>query len=130
MKELLMTKIGGGGGESNIIRADITVGYFNTDQEGESPVYGYSNMDTGSAGKFGQCSNSKILILFSQEATTTTWLYLTTPLVASNVTITRLDTLYSVYAHDADTTKNYVIIDGLLFTQQDLNKTIPIQITF
>ena len=86
-------------------------------------------MDTSSAGKFGQCSNSKILILVSQKVTTT-WLYLTTPLIASNVTITRLDTLYSISAHDADTTKDSVIIDGLLFTQQDVDKTISIQILF
>lgn len=57
-------------------------------------------------------------------------LYLTTPLVTSNVTIIRLDTMYSISAHGLDTTKNVTFIDGSLFTQQDVDKTIPIEIRF
>lgn len=134
MKELLMSNPNGGG-ESNIIRADITVGYFNN-EEATPPThgYGYANLDTITTfPKFGQCSNSKITALCSGEssADTSTMLLLTTPMVASNVTITRLDTGYSISYPDADTTKNVVIIDGsLFFTQQDLDKTIPIEIRF
>ena len=124
MKELLMSKPNGG--ESSIIRADITVGIRTTE---EGTGYGYSNIETSSVPKFGQCSNSKINALFSQDSPPLTELMLTTPLVTSNVTITRLDTAYSISAHDADTTKELVII-GLLFTQQDIDKTIPIEIRF
>ena len=112
-----MTKLGGG--ESNIIRANITVGSNN-----DGNLYGYSNINQ----PFGQCSNSKISRLYSNESSTL--LELTTPMVASNVTITRLDTMYSISASDVDTTKELVLIGGSLFTQQDLNKTIPIQIRF
>lgn len=116
-----------GGGESNIIRADITVG-ISTNEGGT--VYGYSKLDDGSP-NFGQCSNSKIFVLFSQDSPKAlTGLWLTTPMVASNVTITRLDTMYSISATGVDTTKNLTFIDGSLFTQQDLDKTIPIEIRF
>lgn len=124
MKELLMSKPNGD--ESNIIRADITVGYYNN----EPALYGYLNTDTV---HFGQCSNSKITRLYSDSADpskSATLLELTTPMVASNVTITRLDTMYSISASDVDTTKNMVIINGSLFTPQDLDKTIPIEIRF
>ena len=125
----------GGGEESNIIRADITVGTVTvTEGEVTSYSYGYSNIDTSSAPKFGQCSNSKIDALFSEESNTGsvyTGLWLTTPMVTSNVIITRLDTMYSISARDANITKELVIIEGSpLFTQQDLDKTIPIEIRF
>lgn len=135
MKELLMSKPTGGGGESSIIRADITVGTY-TNEETTPPAhgYGYSNLGTiVNAPNFGQCSNSKITALYSGESSGTgtgTMLFLTTPMVASNVTITRLDTGYSISYPDAET-KSWVIIDGsLLFTQQDVDKTIPIEIRF
>lgn len=131
MKELLMSKPNGD--ESNIIRADITVG-SGIDENGA--MYGYANIDSSTTfTKFGQCSNSKITALCSVEFPSNdndnNMLYLTTPIVASNLTITRLDTGYSISAHDVNTTKNWVIMGGSpLFTQQDLDKTIPIQIRF
>lgn len=124
-----------GGGESSIIRADITVGtYTNEETTPLTHGYGYSNLGTvvSDYPNFGQCSNSKITALCSGESSneTSTMLLLTTPMVASNVTITRLDTGYSISYPDAET-KNGVIIDGsLLFTQQDVDKTIPIEIRF
>lgn len=124
MKELLMSKPNGVE-ESNIIRANITVGSY-TNQDG-TLVYGYSNIN--STAKFGQCSNSKILGLYSSVSSNL--LGLTTPMVTSNLTITRLDTMYSISASNVDTTKNSITIEASpLFTQQDLDKTIPIQITF
>ena len=127
MKELLMSKPNGD--ESNIIRADITVGSY-TNEERISG-YGYSNVSTIVSGypNFGQCSNSKITALLSE--TSLTYLWPTTPMVASNVTITRLDTMYSMSASDVDTTKDLVFIEGSpFFTQQDVDKTIPIEIRF
>ena len=124
MKELLMSKPNGVE-ESNIIRANITVGSY-TNQDG-TLVYGYSNIN--STAKFGQCSNSKILGLYSSVSSNL--LGLTTPMVTSNLTITRLDTMYSISASNVDTTKNSITIDASpFFTQQDLDKTIPIQIMF
>lgn len=108
-----------GGGESNIIRADITVSNNN-----DGSIYGYSNIGQ----IYGQCSNSKISRLDSNESDTL--LELTTPMIASKVTITRLDTMYSISATGVDTTKNLTLIDGSLFTQQDVDKTIPIEIRF
>lgn len=54
-----------------------------------------------------------------------------TPFDISNVIITRLDTGYSISSVNSEESKNIVIITAVpFFTQQDLNKTIPIQITF
>ena len=118
-----------GGGESNIIRANITVGSDNNGTQ-----YGYSNAPIDGFEKFGQCSNPEITMLLSiadnneQEMNT---LVTATPIDISNVIITRLDTGYSISSVSSDDPKNIVIINAVpFFVQQDLNKTIPIQITF
>ena len=122
-----MSKPNGGG--SNIIRANITVGIGNNGTQ-----YGYSNTGIDGFEKFGQCSNSKIQMLMSiadnneQEMNV---LITATPIGTSNVIINRLDTGYSISSVNSDESKNIVIITAVpFFVQQDLNNTIPIEITF
>lgn len=118
-----------GGGESNIIRADITVGSGNNGTQ-----YGYSNTGIDGFENFGQCSNPEITMLLSiadNNEQEMNMLMTATPIDISNVIITRLDTGYSISSVNSDESKDTVIITAVpFFVQQDLDKTIPIEIRF
>lgn len=121
MKELLMSKPNGG--ESSIIRADITVGETN------NVVFGYiskkskfTDPDYGLE-PIGNSTNDKVLAIYTKQSSGTSFLEIDYKAFVCHKVV-RLDNMLEIFGNE----EKSGTIPSTIFTEADIGNTIPVEI--
>ena len=114
-----------GGGESNIIRADITVGeinnlvfgYISKKSEFNGPDYGLEPI--------GNSTNDKVLSIYTMQSNGITYLEIDYKAFVCHKVV-RLDNMLEIFGDDEE--KSGVTMLSTIFTEADIGNTIPVEI--